>query len=49
VVEEQDRAMLDLVDRPVRGLQTLADAIEKVAEKRKWGRWCGHVPIIPSL
>jgi hypothetical protein len=49
VVQEQDRAVLDLVDRPVRRLQALADAVEEVAEKRKRGRWCGHVPIIVSV
>jgi hypothetical protein len=49
MVQEQDRAVLDLVNGPVRRLQTLADAVEEVAEKRKWGRWCSHVPIILSL
>jgi len=31
MVEEQDRAVLDLVDRPVRGLQALANGVEEIA------------------
>jgi hypothetical protein len=48
VVEKQHGAVLDLVHDPVRRLQAVADAIDEIIEKRKWGRWCDHVPIIPD-